>query len=176
MNTWKSPGLRHQWGLGNSTSIKAPFKLCSHKQNHCAQYRTCKNALGCRFLEWSTNLRCATNSLLQTSTSIAKTKIFKSGLFQFILSSVLLCKITHRKENRLLSMIPVFFLFSFCFAFCNNSMRLRKGNGWEACGQQWGERSNKKLSGCEAETVYCASGLLAGHLLMRDGWHLYHLC
>lgn len=114
---------------------QATLKLCSHKQNHGAQYRICWNALGCRFPEWSTNLRCATSSVRLTSTSIKNTKLFKSGLFQFILPSVLLCKITHKKGNRFLSIMS-FFLLSFCFTFCNNSGQLRKRNGWEACGQQ----------------------------------------
>lgn len=56
-------------------------------------------------------------SALQTSAGITKTRTLKSELFQFTLLTVLLCKITHKKENRFLSIMPFFphFHFFFCF-------------------------------------------------------------
>lgn len=158
MNSWKSPRLRYQWGLGNSISIRL------HSSSAVTNKTTVLNTehVGMHWASdfWSTDLHQG---------GLYKTKILKSGEFQFILPSVLLCEITiAHKENRFLSIMP-FFLFSLWFAYCNNSMQLRKRKGWEACKKQWGELSNKKLPGC-------VSGLLAEHLLMRDGWCLCHLC
>lgn len=68
----------------------------------------------------------------QTPARVTNTETFKSHLFQVMPADVLLCKITHKKEDSFLAhhVLP----FSFWFTFCNNLMLKR--NSSKACGQE----------------------------------------
>lgn len=167
MKAWKSPGLRYQWGLGNSTSIRLhPSSAVTNKttvlniEQHVGMHWAADFWSEAQISDVLPAVCCRPPPALQRQ---------KYSSLSYFSSSYPVCcfvRSPKKEDNRFLSMMP-FFLFPFCFAFCNNSMQLRKRNGWEACGQQCGEPSNKKVSGCDAETVYSVPCLLAVHLLMR---------
>lgn len=180
MSSWKSPGLRYQWRLENSTSIRL------HSSSAVTNKTSVLNTEHAGML-WAAASVTDFWSEPQISDMLpavccrpppALQRQNHSSLGYFSSSCPACCWAGSLTRRRTDSCLPC---PCSCFHFVLpsaklNSMQLRKRNGWEGCGQQWGEPSNKKLSGCDAETVYCVSGLLAARLLMRDGWCLCHLC
>lgn len=162
-----SPGLTSQWGLGNSISIRLHSSSALTNKTTVLNTEHVGIALGCRFLEWSTNLRCVTSMCCRPPPALQRQKYSSLGYYS---SSYLVCcfvrSLTRRRTISVYcALLPVFILFCLLQQF--NAAKEQKGLGslWTTVGQP----SNKKLPGC-------VSGLLAAHLLMRDGWCLCCLC
>lgn len=119
--SWKSPGFRYQWCLGNSVSIRLHSRsaVTETKITAPCSIQSMHKCTGLPHPLQISGEKCKSQRCYMWCAQWhppAKTKTFKSELFQFMLPNVLLCKNTHKKD-RFLSITPFFPCFHFGLPF-----------------------------------------------------------